>query len=371
VLALALAAIVALIVLPSPWRGELSSLSPVSAADLALDATLRADVGAADAGALVAVAGASEQAALEGAEAIGVRLDRLVTAGVLQGYDSPARLLPAAATQARRLAALPDATTLAARLAEATTDGVLPATRLAPFIADVEAARSQAPFGRAALAGTPLAAALDALLLPGNATRPWRALVNLQPGEGQPLDVARVRAAIADVPNVRVVAIRAELDAIYARFLREAEWQSALGAAAVALLLAAHLRSARRLAAIALPLAAATLVVLAALALSGAALGILHLVGLLLTVAIGSNYALFFDHLKERGEAAADTLASLLLANLTTVASFALLASSDIPVLHAVGIVVAPGALLCLVFSAAWLGRAAAPAAQAHGKIAP
>ena len=346
-----------LVVTPSPWHGELTSLSPVSASDLALDATLRGDVGAADAGALVAVAGASEQAALEGAEAIGARLDRLVAAGVLQGYDSPARLLPSAATQARRLAALPDAATLAARLAEATADGALPAARLAPFLADVEAARAQAPFGRAALAGTPLAAALDALLLPGDATRPWRALVNLQPGDNGHLDVDRVRAAIADVPGVRVVAIKAELDAIYARFLREAEWQAALGAVAVALLLAAHLRSGRRLAAIALPIAAATLAVLAALALAGAALGILHLVGLLLTVAIGSNYALFFDHLRERGEADADTLASLLLANLTTVASFALLASSGIPVLQAVGIVVAPGALLCLVFSAAWLGR--------------
>jgi predicted exporter len=120
-----------------------------------------------------------------------------------------------------------------------------------------------------------------------------------------------------------------------------------------------------------MPIAAATLLVLAALALSGAALGILHLVGLLLTVAIGSNYALFFDHLRERGDADADTLASLLLANLTTVASFALLASSSIPVLRAVGIVVAPGALLCLVFSAAWLGRTGAAGAQAHGKIAP
>jgi len=371
VVAVALASIVALVVTPSPWHGELSSLSPVSASDLALDAALRADVGAADAGALVAIAGVSEQAALEGAEAIGARLDRLVAAGVLQGYDSPARLLPSAATQARRLAALPDATTLATRLAEATADGALPAARLAPFIADVEAARAEKPFGRAALAGTPLASALDALLLPGDATRPWRALVNLQAGENGRIDVARVRAAIADVPGVRVVAIRAELDAIYARFLREAEWQAALGAVAVALLLAWHLRSARRLAAIALPIAAATLLVLAALAVSGAALGILHLVGLLLTVAIGSNYALFFDHLRERGEADADTLASLLLANLTTVASFALLASSRIPVLQAVGIVVAPGALLCLVFSAAWLGRGGAAGAGAHGKIAP
>ena len=368
VFALALAAIVALVALPSPWRGELSSLSPVSATDLALDATLRADVGAADAGALVAIAGSSEQAALEGAEAIGARLDRLVAAGVLQGYDSPARLLPSAATQARRLAALPDATTLRARLAEATAGAVLPAARLGPFVADVEAARAQKPFGRAELAGTPLASALDALLLPGDATRPWRALVNLQAGDNGRLDVDRVRAAIADVPGVRVVAIRAELDAIYARFLREAQWQAAIGAVAVALLLGAHLRSARRLAAVVLPFAAAALVVLAALTLSGAALGILHLVGLLLTVAIGSNYALFFDHLRERGQPDADTLASLLLANLTTVASFALLASSRIPVLQAVGIVVAPGALLCLVFSAAWLGRASDDG-HARGKI--
>jgi predicted exporter len=128
------------------------------------------------------------------------------------------------------------------------------------------------------------------------------------------------------------------------------------------------LRSAHRLGDVAMPIAAATLVVLAALTLAGGALGILHLVGLLLTVAIGSNYALFFDHLRERGEVDADTLASLLLANLTTVASFGLLASSPIPVLHAVGIVVAPGAFLCLVFSAAWLGDGGG--ARSRGKIA-
>jgi predicted exporter len=50
------------------------------------------------------------------------------------------------------------------------------------------------------------------------------------------------------------------------------------------------------------------------------------------------------------------------------VISFALLATSKIPVLQALGIVVAPGALLCLVFSAACLGRR--ETAEAHGKIA-
>ena len=170
------------------------------------------------------------------------------------------------------------------------------------------------------------------------------------------------------MPGAQLVAVKPELDALYARYLRQAEWQAALGAIAVVALLALALRSARRLVVVLLPIASAAAVVLAALTASGAALGILHLVGLLLTVAIGSNYALFFDHLRRADEVDEDTLASLLLANLTTVISFALLASSRIPVLQAVGAVVAPGALLCLVFSASLIGRP--ERARAHGKIA-
>jgi predicted exporter len=142
---------------------------------------------------------------------------------------------------------------------------------------------------------------------------------------------------------------------MYQRYLREAAWQAALGAAAVLALLALHLRSARRLARVCQPIAAALLLVVAALAVGGVAMGILHLVGLLLVVAIGSNYALFFDHLRQQGRPDPDTLASLLLANLTTVLSFGLLALSSLPALHSIGQVVAPGALLCLVLSAVFI----------------
>ena len=359
----ALAAVAALVFLPTPWRGVLSSLSPIDAGGLALDASLRADVGAPDAGTLIAVSAASEGEALEGAGAVGARRDRHVRDGALQGYDSPARLLPSAKTQGLRRAALPDSPTLAARLAAATEGGALPADRLEPVVADVQAARATPPLARSALDATPLAVAVDSLLLRGDGSHPWRALINLQVDEGGALDAARIRAAIADLPAARLVAVKAELDALYARYLQEAGWQAALGALAVIVLLAWHLRSARRLVVVAWAIAAATLIVLGALAASGAALGILHLVGLLLTVAIGSNYALFFDHLREQPDADPDTLASLLLANLTTVVSFGLLATSRIPVLQAIGAVVAPGTLLCLVLSAAFIARP-------HGKIA-
>ena len=51
-------------------------------------------------------------------------------------------------------------------------------------------------------------------------------------------------------------------------------------------------------------------------------------------------------------------LASLLLANMTTVMGFGILALSQFPVLHALGITVGPGAVLALVLSMVWIRRA-------------
>ena len=363
-MALTLVAAVTLVWLPSPWRANLASLNPVGPEMIQLDEALRQDIGANDNGTIVAVAGADEAGVLAQAEAAGQRLDRLVRDGVISGYESPARLLPSPATQLRRQAVLPEATVLSAQLALATVDGPLPAARLSGFIDDVQAARTQAVLTSASLQGTPLAPVLAAQLLPGDAARPWRALLRVQPGpEGA--DVSKLRAALADLPGTQVVNIADELSGMYTRYLREATVQALLGGLAVCVLLALHLRSWRRLLRIAQPIVAAVLIVLAVMSASGIALGILHLVGLLLTVAIGSNYALFFDQLRSQQEAHAagspvtaidnDTLASLALANLTSGVSFLLLAFSSIPALFAVGQVVAPGILISLLLSAAFI----------------
>jgi predicted exporter len=68
---------------------------------------------------------------------------------------------------------------------------------------------------------------------------------------------------------------------------------------------------------------------------------------LLLVVAVGSNYALFFD----KGSNPR-TMASLALANATAVATFGILSLSQIPVLNAIGSTVALGAFVTLVFAA-------------------
>ena len=87
---------------------------------------------------------------------------------------------------------------------------------------------------------------------------------------------------------------------------------------------------------------------------------------MLLIVAVGSNYALFFDRTATHPhtDSVPLVLASLLTANLATVIAFGVLACSSVPVLADLGATVAPGTFLALLF-AAWLAQpppaAAAP----------
>jgi predicted exporter len=331
------------------WRGDLMSLSPVPVAAQELDASLRADIGASDAGTLVVVHGADAQAALRAAEAAASRLDALVDQGVLGGYDAPTRLLPSVATQQARLAALPSASDLRQNLQAATAGGPLAAARLEPFVDEVQAARALPPLDTDTVAASPLAPLVGAMLMPRS--EGWSALLALHPVDDA-LDAQRVRDALQGLPGTQVVDIGQELGTLYSTYLREALWQALLGALAVVALLAAHLRSRRRLVAVCQPLALAVLLTLGGFALLDVPMGILHLVGLLLVVAVGSNYALFFNTWRAGAGVDEDTLASLLLANVTTVVAFGLIALSDIPALSAIGRVVAPGAFLALVLSA-------------------
>jgi predicted exporter len=357
-LALGVAAAVLLWQRSDLWRADLGSLSPISKEALALDSNLRADLSAGDARTLVVVQGPNLQATLEATESVARTLDSLQERGVIGGYDSVTRWLPSLATQKARQAALPDSATLQSALAQATTDGPLRAARLAPFVADVDKARTLPLLELPALRAVGLNTIIDALIVQ-RADGSVASLLPLQPLQSRaeaPLNSDEVQKALASRADVQVQDIGPELRRLYRHYLEEAQGQALLGALGVVLLMAWSLRSWRRLLAVCQPLLLAVLLTMGGLALAGVQLGILHLVGLLLVVAVGSNYALFFDMLQQQ-EAPPDSemLASLLLANLTTVASFGLIALSNIPALSAIGIVVAPGALLALLLSAAFV----------------
>jgi len=340
------------------WNRDLAALSPVSAAAQALDASMRSDLGAPDIGTLVIADADSEQAALQLAEGVGTRLDALIDDGVIGGYDSAARFLPSEAAQAARLASLPDEDTLRARLASAAASLPLRPEALQPFLQQVAAARTAAPLARTALDGTSFALGADALLWQRDGQ--WHALLPLRSAahasDAGSIDVERVRAALATLAPGRIVVmnIKQELDALYGSYLAEAVHLSLAGLAAIVVLLLLALRSGARAARVIAPLLLAVLVVSAGFALAGTRLTILHLIGMLLIVAVGSNYALFFDRrAADRDRSALPlTLASLVIANTCTVIGFGVLAFAQVPVLSALGATVAPGTLLALLFAA-------------------
>ena len=356
------------------WESELSSLSPVSPQALALDAELRRELLSGDERAMVAVIGPDLESVLQRVEAASARLDALVQQGHLSGYEAITRWLPSQATQQRRRAALPDAVTLRANLAVATSGGSLSAKRLEPFVADVQHARDAAPISAASLARTPVAPITAALLVQGSGQ--VTALLPLVQAAGRDPDAlqAPLEQALRGIAGAHVLSIGDELRRLYRHYLGEAQGQALFGALGVVLLMSWWLRSLPRLLAVCKPLLLAVLLTMAGFALAGVPLGILHLVGLLLVVAVGSNYSLFMDWLRHQASADEDTLASLLLANVTIVLSFGLIALSQIPALSAIGRVVAPGALLALLMSAAYASTSARlhtpqPGAQATMRV--
>ena len=339
----------------SLWNRELSALSPISIDEQNYDAKLRADLGAADVRDLVIVSGPDVESILRGAERAARALQSLVDQKVIGGFENPAAYLPSMATQETRRSSLPSAADLRANINQAVAELPLRADRLQPFLEDVEATRHAALVTPRDLAGTSMSAGFDALML--HQKDQWNALLPLRSAAaGADIDLRQVVAALKDsgVDEAQVLDLKRESDALYGNYLAEAIHFSLAGFLALTVLLLIALRSPVRVARVLAPLVLAVLTVAAGLAIAGVQLSILHLVGMLLIVAVGSNYALFFDRQANSAEAGDEalTLAALVIANASTVIGFGLLSFSQIPVLVALGTTVAPGTFLALLFAA-------------------
>ncbi len=332
----------------TPWNDELSGLSPVSASDQGLDEALRNDLGAPDVRQLVVVTGDSEQAALETVERVGVVLAGLQSSGVLAGYDSPARYLPSVAAQHARQRAIPDAEKLRRDLAKAAAGLPFRAGVFAPFVEETQTAKRQPALLRADLRGTALAVKLDALLAQRHAR--WSAMLPLR-GVADASALEREIGRLAP-QGVVLLDIKRESDSLYQGYRTRVLKFALLGAAAIALLLAAALRSLRRAWDVLAPIAAAVIVTVAILIASGERLNIFHVVALLLVIGVGSNYTLFFERRNMADASPERTVTSLLLCNLSTVIGFGVIGFASTPVLSAIGSTVAIGAFLSLVFAA-------------------
>jgi predicted exporter len=321
----------------------------------------------------------SRESVLRSSEQVSAVLQTEVDQGELGRFESPSRYLPSAQTQRARRASLPAPEVLQARLVQAVNGLPVRAQLFAPFLADAAAARSRPLLQTADLERTSMSMAAAALLLQQGDH--WNALLPLTAPKAVSINANRIRAALSTIgttgvtglPDVLLVDMKAESDKLYSGYLHEAILLSLGGLVAIIGLLLLVFRSPMRVAGIIAPLAAAVITVTAGLTLFGQQMIILHLVGLLLVVAVGSNYALFFDRVDYRPQPAEGataepkpsvhaipprTLASMLFAGLTTVAGFGLLSFSGVSILQAMGVTVAPGVILALIYSAIFARRA-------------
>jgi predicted exporter len=334
------------------WNDNLASMSPVSKELQVLDQELRNDIGAPDVRYMLVLKAADQESVLQQSEAISTILHQQVQQGLLEGFDTPP--LPSRHAQLARQAALPDAAAiLQANLTQAMRDLPFRSTTFATFPQEIAAAKQQALLDRTALQGSNLGLKLDSLLLQRDAG--WLLMLPLRGVQ----DAALIEQGIqrmTQTPFILLDMTRESAQMLH-DYRRDASKYALLGALTIVALLFVSLRSARRVFEVTLPLIAAVIIVTAGLLLNGQSLSIFHLIGLLLVVAVGSNYALFFDQRCTSPQDRERTITSLLFANASTVLGFGLLSFSQSQVLSAIGTTVALGAVLSLVFSSILIVR--------------
>jgi predicted exporter len=332
----------------SYWEDELASMNPVPASALKRDQSLRQDMGAPDVRYMLMLRAGDEEGALESSEALDTALRPLIEAGALDGFDGPHLYLPSERTQRARQEALPPPPQLRASLDSALAGLPFRPALFEPFLADAAGAKAAPLLTRASLAGTTLTLKLESLLLKHeDFTMAIMPLQNLR-------NPAAIEAAIrsSGLMDASLLDLKSESDRLLSSYLREAQTLALLGGIAITALLGLALRSMKRLTIVIAPLAASVVLTTALLTLGSAKLSIFNLFGLLLVVAVGSNYALFFERARHVPADAGRMIASLVLANLCTVIAFGVLSFSGVPVLHGIGKTVAIGTFLSLLAGA-------------------
>jgi predicted exporter len=338
--ATAIACVAYLALSPRPlWENDLGALTPIPPALLARDSVLRNELGAPDVRYLLVIEDTDAESVLEKAANLDPKLEALVSRGLLDGYDQPARYLPTRTVQERRRAALPDPDELRAALNEALAATPFKPGVFEPFLADVALARQLPALGPSDLAGSPFESRVGSLLL--DRGDHWTGLVTLAGVK----DAAALERVAAQAPGTTLLDLKQASEDLVARQRKRILWCLAVSAVLLVIVVFAALRDASRVRRVLAPMALTTLVIVALFHAAGVSLSLFHLIALVLAAGLGLDYALFFERAAEDPAEQRRTLHAVIVCSLLTFLVFALLALSTLPVLRAIGITVAAGVL--------------------------
>ncbi len=325
------------------WVDDARALSNLNAAMLREDDAVRALVSPVDTGRFVVALGRDDEEALRVNDALVDRLEAARVAGALDGWRSLHALLWSADLQRRNLAVLRGAD-LAQRLPVAfAREGFRPGAFEA-FRRDL-AAPPPAPLSFDDLRDGPLAVLARPFRIPvGERVGVLTFLSNVR-------DATALRRHLAGAGDVHYFDQAEFLRETYARYRRRTLQLIGVGLLAVyALIFARYRRVGRSLAAF-VPAVLAAATTLAALGIAGIEANLLHLLGLLLVLSMGADYAIFMAETEEHPEMVPATLLSIVLACIATVLSFGMLAISANPALRAIGLSTGLGMFFSLLFA--------------------
>ncbi len=341
-----LAGAVALVYLVSrddpPWEDDIAALSPIPRSVMARDRDLHAQLGVPDTNYVLLVEAPDAESALQASEALAVDLRGLAERGIIGSFDYAARYLPSTRTQRERRDSLPRAAHLGENLAAAMAGTPFRAGAFVAFEKAVATARTLPPLLPADLDGTILGARVRSMLLAIDSG--WIALVTLS-GVRDPHALQEWISRRA-FPGLTYLDLKRDTESLMSDFREHAFARVAWGLVAIAAVLLLGLRSVRRMIVVLLPGLLAVLIDIALLRIAGERLSLFHLVSLLLVVGIGIDYGLFFSRADSDAGTRGRTFHGLLVCVLSTVSVFGILATSELPVLRAIGASVAVGVAL-------------------------
>lgn len=333
------------------WQNELASLSPLPSALPRLDRELRQQLKAPEINQMIIGTFNNSEQALQIAESLETGLlQQLIEDGFIESFDCASRYLPSARRQRERQALLPSKEEISASLNDAAQALPFRIAVFQPFLEAVENSRALPPITFADLADTPPGRRLAALLR--QSEEKWILLI--------PLSGIKESGALAEKlatllpPGVSYMDLKQQTERLVAGYRHGINERFLWGVLSMLLILVVGLRSFSRALKSLVPTAVALPITLMLLDLIGTQLTLFHLISLMLVVGIGLDYSLFFNHSTDSEESVA-TLYSLLVCFLSTLAVFAILGSSQIPVLQAIGQTVAVGVII--VFAAAYILR--------------
>jgi len=329
------------------WDDNLASLSPVPAARLSADRSLRSAAVTPDMRYQFVLHNDSLEALLRDSESVDRLLATAVDDGLLENWQSVSQMLPSQHSQRQRQNAIPDRESMHDRITAALVDTPFRDDAFDDFVANADVARTLPLLTPEDIASTPLRSWLDSHLF--QLADQWVALISVvRPAAA---DLA-ARAEQWDV-SVDFVDLQAASVGLMRDYRTGARDTILVAALLIACLLWYVRGQFRQTLWIALTVAASLSATVAVVVAWHGSLTVIHLVALLLVLGLGLDYALFLSRSESAAERRATNKGVLACAASTTLA-FGILAGSPIPVLRFLGLTVAAGSAAS--FLVAWWG---------------